>query len=241
MTVLSSAVDLGAADLRTPIAFVVASALVGVLLGPAAAATTVTVPGGRWPWQTRSLTWLMGAPATILRRAVLAVFGFGVLASLAVVIGWRVAAVAFLTMGLVGLVLGVIDLEHHRLPDRLTAFAAVAGGLMLGVDAALTDSWSALLRAFACAAVTWVVFLVMALISPRGMGFGDVKLAALLSLHTGWLGWEIAAVGVLAGFVLGGVAAVLLLALRRADLRTPIAFGPALLLGSWLTVLAVAT
>ncbi len=78
----------------------------------------------------------------------------------------------------------------------------------------------------------------MALISPKGMGFGDVKLAALLSLHTGWLGWELAVLAGLAGFAAGALASLLLVVTGRATLRTAIPFGPALLIGAWLVVVA---
>lgn len=219
-------------------AAVVAGALAGALLAPAAAAATVTVPGGRWPWQADASRWLFGEPATIGRRTLLILSGIAVLGSLAAVIGWRPATLAFVSTGLVGVMLCVIDLEHHRLPNRLTATGAVVASAALALDAVLTGSWSALLRAAICAAVVFTAFLLIALIGPRGMGFGDVKLAALLTLHTGWLGWELAILGLLAGFILGGLAALLLVATRRVSLRTPIPFGPALLVGAWLIVLA---
>ncbi len=49
------------------------------------------------------------------------------------------------------------------------------------------------------------VFFVLALLSPRGMGLGDVKLAPTLGLALGWVSWEVA-VGVFAAFLLGGLA-----------------------------------
>ncbi len=214
-------------------------AIGGALLGPAAAATSSTVPDRVWPWQQPVKGWLLGNPASRRRRAVLSICGAVVLGSLAVVIGWRPALLAFLAMGLIGLVLAAIDLEHHRLPDRLTLAAAVVSGLALAFDAAVMNEWSALGRGLVCAAAAGIVLLVMALISPSGMGLGDVKLAALLSLHMGWLGWQVAVLAVLVGFVAGAVGALLLLAVGRATLRTPIPFGPALLLGAWLVVLGV--
>jgi leader peptidase (prepilin peptidase)/N-methyltransferase len=213
-------------------------ALVGAVLGPAAAATSVTVPDRAWPWQRGPSRWLIGEPATLRRRALMTGIGAVVLGGLAAVVGWRPALAAFLLLGVIGLMLAAIDLEHHRLPDRLTMTGALGCAVVLGADAVLAGSWSPLLRGLLCAAVAFTAFLVMALISPKGMGFGDVKLAALLSLHTGWLGWELAVLAGLAGFAAGALASLLLVVTGRATLRTAIPFGPALLIGAWLVVVA---
>lgn len=226
------------ASISDSAAMLAVGAVSGVLLGPGAAATTMTVPDRRWPWALGSGRWLLGSPARPRRRILMAVSGAAVLGSLAAVIGLRPAVVAFLMMGIAGVMLAIIDLQHHRLPDRLTLTCAVASVLALLVDALSIDSWSALLRALICAASAGGLFLVMAVISPRGMGLGDVKLAALLSLHTGWLSESLAVLALLLGFVIGAGAALLLLALRRVSLGTAIPFGPALLLGAWIVVVA---
>ena len=88
------------------------------------------------------------------------------------------------------------------------------------------------------AAAVGAFFLLLALISPRGMGLGDVKLAPTLGLALGWLSWGTVAVGVFAGFLLGGLAgvgAILLLGLTRKSL---LPFGPWLVAGALLGVLA---
>ncbi len=213
-------------------------ALVGALLGPAAAATSVTVPDRVWPWQRLPARWLLGQPATPRRRLLMTAFGAVVLGGLAATIGWRPALAAFLFMGVIGVMLAAIDLEHHRLPDRLTMTGALGCAAVLLIDAVQTDSWTSLSRGLLCAVVAFAAFLVMALISPSGMGFGDVKLAALLSLHTGWLGWELAVLAGLAGFLSGALASLLLVVSGRATLRTAIPFGPSLLFGAWLVVVA---
>lgn len=231
MSVVTSIAD-------NPVILVIGT-LIGVLLGPAAAATSVTVPDRAWPWEFRSAQWLLGEPATRRRRVLVTLSAAAVLGSLAAVTGWRPAVLAFLSMGMIGVMLTAIDLEHHRLPDRLTAPGALVSTALLLVDAVLTGSWSWLVRGLLCAAVAFAMFLVMALISPSGMGFGDVKLAALLSLHTGWLSWQLALLAVLAGFAIGSLASLALVLTRRANLRTAIPFGPALLVGAWLAVVAV--
>jgi leader peptidase (prepilin peptidase)/N-methyltransferase len=70
------------------------------------------------------------------------------------------------------------------------------------------------------------------------MGFGDVKLAGLLGLCLGFVGLPQLAVGVLAAFLLGGLAGVTLIVLRRADRTTAIPFGPWMLAGAWVGILA---
>ena len=85
----------------------------------------------------------------------------------------------------------------------------------------------------------FVVYLVLALVSPGGggLGFGDVKLAGVLGLLLGWLGWGPVLVSVLAAFIVGGVIAVLLLLSRRASRSSHIAFGPSMILGAWMALM----
>jgi leader peptidase (prepilin peptidase) / N-methyltransferase len=135
-----------------------------------------------------------------------------------------------------GLVLAFIDLEVRRLPDRLTLPAYPIAALVLALCSAATADWSALYRAAACAGLAVVVFFLAALLSPRaeGLGLGDVKLAGTLGALLGWWGWQTALYGLLTGFVLGGLAAAVLLASRRADRGSYLSFGPALITGAYL-------
>ncbi len=65
-----------------------------------------------------------------------------------------------------------------------------------------------------------------------GMGFGDVKLAGLLGMLLGWLSWTPVMWATLATFLIGGVVAVLVLALGRKGRRDDFAYGPSMLLGA---------
>jgi leader peptidase (prepilin peptidase)/N-methyltransferase len=87
-------------------------------------------------------------------------------------------------------------------------------------------------------ALLYGFYLALRLIHVGGMGGGDVKLAGVIGLYLGWLGWGALAVGALAAFLLGGVFGVLLLALRRAGRRSAIPFGPWMLAGAWTGILA---
>jgi leader peptidase (prepilin peptidase)/N-methyltransferase len=81
-------------------------------------------------------------------------------------------------------------------------------------------------------AALFLAFLALALISPSALGMGDVKLAALLGLYLGWLGWGAVLAGAVAGFVVQAVVAVALLAARRVRRDSELPFGPAMLVGA---------
>jgi leader peptidase (prepilin peptidase) / N-methyltransferase len=135
-----------------------------------------------------------------------------------------------------GVVLAQVDLAVHRLPDRVVfpSIAVVAVAALL--DAAVTASWDQLLRALAAGLAAFVCAALVGLVSPRGLGFGDVKLLGLLGVLLGWFGWPVLLLGVLLGFVVGALVSLALLAARRAGWRTEIAFGPSLLAGAALAL-----
>jgi leader peptidase (prepilin peptidase)/N-methyltransferase len=78
------------------------------------------------------------------------------------------------------------------------------------------------------------------MISPRSIGMGDAKLAALLALYLGWLGTSVLLLGIAAGFVVQAALALMLLATRRIGLRGELPFGPAMLLGAGLAIAVLA-
>jgi leader peptidase (prepilin peptidase) / N-methyltransferase len=135
-----------------------------------------------------------------------------------------------------GLVLTFIDLDVRRLPDWLTLPAYPVAAALLAACSAATDNWPALARAAACAGIAVVAFLGAALVSPaaEGLGLGDVKLAGTLGGLLGWLGWWTALYGLLTGFILGGLVAAVLLVTGRADRKSYLSFGPAMIIGSYL-------
>jgi leader peptidase (prepilin peptidase)/N-methyltransferase len=143
---------------------------------------------------------------------------------------------AFLVLAAVAVLLTLIDLRHHLLPDRVVLPAIVAGAVLLAVAGVVEGDAAAFVRAGGAALVLFVVFLVLALIAPSGLGMGDVKLAALLGLYLGWLGWNVVVLGAAAGFVVQAVLAVALLASRRIGLKGELPFGPAMLLGAALAI-----
>ena len=126
----------------------------------------------------------------------------------------------------------MVDLRERLLPNRVLLPATVGAAALLVVAAVRLGAWPDLLRAAAGAVTLFCVLLALALLAPGQFGMGDVKLGALLGLYLGWLGWPALALGVLAGFAVQAVAALVLLAARRVGLRSALPFGPALLLGT---------
>jgi leader peptidase (prepilin peptidase)/N-methyltransferase len=143
---------------------------------------------------------------------------------------------AFLFLAGAGALLAVIDRQHKLLPDRVTLPSIGIGALLLAVAAVAIGNGAALLRAVLGAVVLYVVFVVLVLISPRSIGMGDAKLAALLGLYLGWLGWGVLLLGTAAGFAVQAVLALVLLASRRIGLRGELPFGPAMLIGAALAI-----
>lgn len=149
-----------------------------------------------------------------------------------------VTLVAYLYLAAISVVLALIDLDTHRLPNAIVLPSALVGVALLGASAALTGDWGAFGTALVGGAAAFALFFALAMAVAGGMGFGDVKLAGVLGLFLGFLGWGELITGIFGGFVLGGVFALVLVALRRAGRRSGIPFGPWMLAGTWLGIAA---
>ncbi|MBQ1018894.1 prepilin peptidase [Micromonospora sp. D93] len=161
----------------------------------------------------------------------------GVFVGLAVAVGDNPALPVFLAVAAVGLVLARVDLACLRLPDPLVL---VAGLLALGgltAAALLSGTPGRLLGALGGAAVAGAAYVLLALLPGSRLGFGDVKLAAVLGLPLGWLGRDALLAGLLLPHVLHGGLVLGLLAARKVHRNTLLPLGPALLTGAWLAVL----
>ena len=134
--------------------------------------------------------------------------------------------------------LACTDLAVQRLPDPLTGAAYAGTAVLLLAAAAVGGTWSALVRALLGGLALVGFYLLLMVISPSGMSLGDVKLAASLGTLLAWFGWRLLLAGGFAGFLLGGVFAGALLVSRRADRKQAIPFGPFMIAGAILAVLA---
>ncbi|MFP5224088.1 MAG: prepilin peptidase, partial [Actinomycetota bacterium] len=134
----------------------------------------------------------------------------------------------------VSVTLAVIDLETTRLPDALTIPLAVLMPAAGGLAVLLGTPGSAWIRAIATAGIAAVVFLLIALITPAGIGLGDVKLVPSLAFGMGLLdrGEARAFIGLLLAFMLGALVSLGLILAKRAGRKTKIPFGPFLVVGT---------
>ena len=123
-----------------------------------------------------------------------------------------------------------IDLEHFLLPDGLigvgvavTIFYRV---MLHFIDGGWLTLWIDGAAALGLVLFFWVLIL---LTRGKGMGFGDVKLAFLVGMVSGWPGML---ASTFAAFVLGAMVGVMLIVFQKKTLKAEIPFGPFLIVGS---------
>jgi leader peptidase (prepilin peptidase) / N-methyltransferase len=152
-------------------------------------------------------------------------------------VGGVLQVVALLYLAAISIALTLIDLDVHRLPDAIVLPSYAVGAVLLGGSLLAQGDLIGLARMAAGSGIAFALYFVLAFISPKGMGLGDVKLAGVLGLYLGAFGWAQLAVGIGAGFLLGGVFGAALLLSRRVRRGTGIPFGPWMLAGAWTGVL----
>lgn len=150
-------------------------------------------------------------------------------------IGFDPALPAFLVFSAALIAVAVIDLETRTIPKRIVWPTTAAGALLLTGAALIEGDPTRVLLATAGALAAFFAFFLIHLVSPRGLGFGDVRLSALLGLFLGWLGWGYVALGLFAGFLLGSLAGVIAL-LRGSSRKSALPFGPFMAVGALLTI-----
>lgn len=153
--------------------------------------------------------------------------------------GGRPDTMAVAYFGVLGVLLSAIDIAVQRLPDRLTLPAYPVLLVMLTFPAVGGHDLGSLLRAVLGGLALAAAFLVLALVRPGHMGGGDIKLAGLAGLTLGWFGWPVLIIGTALGFILSGLVSLGLLATKRVTLRSTLCFGPFLVGGALLAMLAV--
>lgn len=210
----------------------------GLAIGPALAGV-VADPPLREPSDERGLS--LEGRALVLVTA-------GLTALLLGLAGWRIGfsldlvPVLVLFAGLV--VVSLVDLMVFRIPDKvLLPVGGICFLLILGVSLVRGEP-DAVLWAVVGALVAFFLLGIPFLVYPAGMGFGDVKLAALMGLFCGWLGWtpdlaldavRLTLVALIIGSVIGVVAGLGVTVVRRK--RSPFPFGPALAVATVVAVL----
>ena len=145
---------------------------------------------------------------------------------------------AYLVFFLCLVSISVIDAQRQIIPNYIvypTIFASIP---LLALAALIDGEWDRFGHAMLGATLAWLALFVIHMISPAGMGFGDVRLAFVLGMFLGWISLSHVVTGMFLGVVLISVVGVLLAVLRLKSLQEHIAFGPFLAVGSTVAVFA---
>jgi leader peptidase (prepilin peptidase)/N-methyltransferase len=196
---------------------VISAALLGCALSPVAEFLIA-----------RYLRRLGGTPAPSIRITTAALTGLAC-AAFAWRFGITFSLPAFLLLAVLGVQLARIDVALHLLPNPLVITLLSGGLLLLLLPGLFNQQADDLLRAVFGAAILFAGYLILGLISPGGIGMGDVKLAAPVGLYLGYSGWSHLLYGGLTGFVLNGLVTVAIVSLRGRKHATEVAHGPSML------------
>jgi leader peptidase (prepilin peptidase)/N-methyltransferase len=227
----------------------IAGALVGLLAGVALRGVVVrlSVPSGE-PARTTCLTCVVPLPRLVGIRCpgchsrlgpfpLLELTSAVTVGALAGRFAGTPEVAAFCVLGAVGIALAAIDVRVQRLPDQLTLPAYPGVLALLAVGALGSHHAWPLTRSVLGGLAMGGVYLLLGLIGPGSIGGGDIKVASLVGLGLGWLGWRAVVDGAALGFVLAGMAGLILLATKRVTIRSHISFGPYLVGGALMAML----
>ena len=175
--------------------FVVGAAALGITLG-----VPLAIAAGRLLRVPRALGWKVGVAASVAAAALFALVAATVSAPLELA--------AYLVLAASAIMLAIVDLVDKRLPNVVVLPAAAVLIVLLLLSSLVRGSWEVAVGVLAGALALFALYLVLALISPRGMGMGDVKLAVALGAAAGYLGLTTWLVGLVAGFFIGAAASL---------------------------------
>jgi leader peptidase (prepilin peptidase) / N-methyltransferase len=178
---------------------------------------------------TRTPGWILAA--TLVTAAVVA--------AVAVRFGLSPVLPAFCYLAVAGVPLAFIDARQRRLPDLVTLPSYPASLLLLGVAALFVPGGPGrFVHALIGMAAAVAFFLLLLLVSPTGIGLGDVKLAGPLGAYLGWLGVAAFVTGLMAAWLLAALTGIGLLLAGRATRKTELPFGTFLIAATLGVVLA---
>jgi prepilin signal peptidase PulO-like enzyme (type II secretory pathway) len=170
--------------------------------------------------QVGSRTWVLSATLVTIATVVAVALRFGL----------SPPAPAFCVLAAAGVPLAFFDARTLRLPNVVTLPAYPVSLALLGAAAPFVAGGTGRFgHALIGMAAAVAFFGVLALVSPAGLGLGDVKLAGPLGAYLGWLGATAFLAGLMAAWLLAAVAGLGLMLARRADRTTRIPFGPFLI------------
>lgn len=130
----------------------------------------------------------------------------------------------------------LIDWATHTIPNRLTFYLAILQTLSTLIRAVFEQSFTPFLAIY-FAIATFVIFFLMSVLSKDQIGMGDVKLSYSLVIGIGSVSIYLIPWALLYTFLTAGIFAFILLLTQKASLKSSFAFGPFMIVGSWLTIL----
>jgi leader peptidase (prepilin peptidase)/N-methyltransferase len=175
---------------------------------------------------------VVAAAPTLGTVAVVLCLVSGALVGLGVGLSWPL--LYLLPLVPVGVALTLVDLRTRLLPTAVVRPALVGVVLLGSLSAYLEDDLDALVRAVIAMAVVFSLFFALWWIHPPGMGYGDVRLSAVLGFALGYLGWPEVLVGIYGAFLVFAVPGLFVAVFRRdrGVLAAAYPFGPFLLGGA---------
>ncbi|GAC1594928.1 MAG: hypothetical protein NVS3B21_17490 [Acidimicrobiales bacterium] len=135
------------------------------------------------------------------------------------------------------LAITVIDFDHFIIPNRVIYPTLAATIPLLLLAAVIADDWGRARTAAIGGVGGFLALFIVHTISPRGMGFGDVRLAGVIGMMLGWLGLGYVALALFLSFLLASVIGIFLLATRIRGRKDAVPFGPFMAAGAIIAVL----
>jgi len=134
------------------------------------------------------------------------------------------------------IVIFVIDLEQGLILNKVVYPSMVVALLLALIPRPWLTQWivTGIANAAIGGAIGFAIFFLIALISRGGMGWGDVKLAGLIGLATGF---PLVFLSIIMGAILGGIVAVAMVIAKKRQRRQTIPFGPFLAVAAMITLL----
>lgn len=152
-------------------------------------------------------------------------------------LGVDAALPAFLVV-VAGLVaVSAVDLERFIVPNRILYPTLFIAAPLLVVAAAIDGDWDGVTTAALGGALGFGLLFVIHMVSPTGMGFGDVRLAGLIGMTLGWLSVGHVLVALFLAFALAAVIGVALMVTGVKGRKDKVPFGPFLATGAMLALL----
>ena len=163
----------------------------------------------------------------------LAAVGMGVTTA---AVGWNWLLPAHLVFIAVTTVLVVTDLDAKLLPNRVLYPGTIVITVLLAAGAVAEDSLTSFWNGLIAGAVYFGILFLIGVLNPRGMGFGDVKMAFVIGLVLGFWDWRVLAQALIFTGLIGGIPALFLLAFKKVSKDYEIPYGPAMILGAWIAL-----